>query len=68
MPHYWLKDMAEGLCNILGSDDTEEQGAIPQLMAYMVSIIQEEEEHVEGTWVHRDVAYCQQAAACRNTT
>ena len=43
-------------------------GAIHELMAYMVSIIRAEEEYAEGAWVHYNAAYCQQAAACRNTT
>ena len=43
-------------------------GAVHELMAYMVSIIQAEEEYAEGAWVRYNAAYCQQAAACRNTT
>ena len=43
-------------------------GAVPELMAYMVSIIRVEEEYAEGAWVRYDEAYRQQAAACQNTT
>ena len=42
-------------------------GAVPELMAYMVSIIRAEEEYAEGAWVRYDAAYRQQAAACHNT-
>ena len=43
-------------------------GAVPELMAYMVSIIQAEEDYAECAWVRYDAAYRQQTAACHNTT
>ena len=30
---------------------------VPELMAYMVSIIRAEEEYVEGVWIRYDAAY-----------
>ena len=43
-------------------------GAVPELMAYMVSIIRAKEDYAECAWVRYDAAYRQQAAACHNTT
>ena len=52
--------MVEGICNICGSDVTEEQGAVPKLMAYMVLIIWADKEYAEGAWMPCDAAYHQQ--------
>lgn len=60
----WLKAFATYMAVM----SQKNGGSVPESMAYMVPIIRAEEDYAEGAWVHYDTAYCQQAAACWNTT